>query len=363
MVQRKTLSNTRFRRDAWLEINLNNLEYNIQSLYQEFKKPLIPVLKADAYGHGADVLVRVLNTFDFVHAYAVASVDEALILRESSSKPIFVLSVCPDWLIKPALEADIGLTLASIESLKHINEEARSLGVQAKVHLKLDSGMNRIGFKNQFPFEELHKFSNIQIETLYTHFVNPNDIAFTQEQATKFWTATQGLPYQTHIASTRAARTLYHSNPDLVSNSDFLRVGIELYGLENPELKPLMSLFARINHIKSITKGESVSYNRTWISDKDTRIATLALGYADGVLRALSNRTYAYCKGHPIPQRGLVTMDQIMYEIEDFDIELGDLVELIGPHCPLENWAKAANTISYEIACLLSLRLPKIHTR
>lgn len=357
MVQLRPAQTSRFHRDAWLEINLGNLEYNLKTIYSWFKKPLIPVLKADAYGHGAVVLVKVLDTYDYVHAYAVASVDEALSLREITKKKIFVLGISPEWAIKEAINSKIGLTVVSLEMAYKINEIAKELKTQAAIHLKLDTGMNRIGFKETLPIDELEKLQNIKIDTLYTHFVDPSNIEFTQRQAEDFKLRIQGLPYQTHIASTKASKILN-------SDSDYVRCGIELYGLENPELKPLMSLYARINFIKNINAGESVSYKRSWVAEADTRIATLPLGYADGIPRALSNKIFAYCKDQKIKQVGLVTMDQIMFDIGlNNEIQVGDTVELIGPHIPISDWTRAANTISYEIVCGLNLRLPKVYAR
>lgn len=357
MVQLRPAQTSRFRRDAWLEINLENLEYNLKTIYSWFNKPLIPVLKADAYGHGAAVLVKVLDTYSYIHAYAVASVDEALSLREISKKKVFVLGIAPEWAIKEAVSSNIGLTVVNLDMAYKINEVAKELNTQAHIHLKLDTGMNRIGFKDALPITELAKLSNLTIDTLYTHFVDPANLEFTNKQAEDFQLRTQGLPYKTHIASTKASKVLDF-------NSDYVRCGIELYGLENLELKPLMSLYARINFIKDIKAGESVSYKRSWIADRDTRIATLPLGYADGISRALSNKIFAYSKDHKIKQVGLVTMDQIMFDIgSDNDIQVGDTIELIGPHIPVSDWAKAAGTISYEIVSSLNLRLPKIYVR
>lgn len=361
MVQVRSKNKNSFRRDAWLEINLSNLEFNLQALYNEFKKPLIPVLKANAYGHGANVLVQTLDAYDFIEAYGLASIDEALSLREITKKRIMILGVSPDWAIDQAIEHDIELTVASLESALVINNKAELKDKKAKIHIKIDTGMNRIGFrKEEFhdAIQAIEKLAKIEIASIFTHFADIEDLEFCREQEACFKELTKDLNYPKHMASSKAARLF----PD--SDSDFIRCGIELYGLENPAMKPLMSLHSRISFIKNIKKGESVSYKRSWTAEEDTRIATLPLGYADGIPRLLSNKFTGLCHGRVIKQVGLITMDQIMFDIgNDSEIKLGDSVELIGTHNTIENWAKELGTISYELVSNLSLRLPKSYTR
>ncbi len=355
----KTIRKTGYRRDAWVEINLANLEYNLKAIHSQFNKPLIPILKADAYGHGATVLAKILDTYDFVYGYGVASIDEALALREVSSKKVIVLGISPEWAWLQALEHDIDITIVDYETALRFNELAKEQKKKAKVHIKIDTGMNRIGFKyaDRAALLQIAKLSNIEVCSAFTHFSDPGDIDYSLYQYQQFRTISEGLECPKHPASSQAAKVI----PDL--QCDYVRCGIELYGLENPELKPLLALYSRISFVKEIESGESVSYKRSWISNKQTRIATLPLGYADGVLRSLSNKIYGYCKGHKLKQVGLVTMDQVMFDIQDYDIGVGDIIELIGPQVPVTDWAKAANTISYEIVCGLNLRLPKSYVR
>lgn len=363
MSQTRQTQVNRFRRDAWLEINLDHLEFNLKKIHSEFNKPLLPVVKADAYGHGASVIAKTLDAYSFVYGYGVANIDEALNLRQASKNRIIVLGICPDWAIKQALELDIELAVASEDFIINLNELAKSLDLTAKIHIKLDTGMNRIGFKlSKAELDAMisrsEKLSNIHIESIFTHFADASDLNFCREQYEKFQELSAGLPYLKHPVSSPAARAI----PGM--EFDIMRCGIELYGLENPELKPLMSLYARISFIKEIESGDSVSYRRTWKANQATRIATLPLGYADGIPRSLSNKIQAQCKGHLVNQVGSITMDQVMFDIENHtDIKVGDLVELLGPNLPLQNWAEKANTISYEIATNLNLRLPKSYTR
>jgi len=367
MVQLRSNGSNKFRRDAWLDISLDNLEFNIKALYQEFQKPLIPVLKADAYGHGALVIAKTLDSFDFIYAYGVASIDEALALRQASSRRIIVLGVSPDWALEQALEADIELTVADYEAAVKINDLAKYHHKKAFIHIKLDTGMNRIGFKANTEknlenfldsINKIQALDHLEISTIFSHFADANNLEFCKEQAGIFQEATKDLNYPKHPASSQSIRALGNVN------CDFVRCGIELYGLDSDKLKPLLSLYARISFIKEITAGESVSYKRSWFAKDNTRIATLPLGYADGLRRGLSNKIQAYCKANFYPQVGTVTMDQIMLDIGlDADIKVGDIVELIGPHIPISDWCKTLDTISYELISGFNLRLPKTYSR
>ncbi|MCE2928663.1 MAG: alanine racemase [Candidatus Caenarcaniphilales bacterium] len=358
MVQLRLDAQARFRRDAWIEINLNHLEYNIQSLYAEFKMPLMPVLKADAYGHGATVIAQILDSYDFIYAYGVASADEALTLRQATNKKIVILGISPEWSLEQLLEHNIDITIASLEAAVKLNDLAKKKNQQASIHIKLDTGMNRIGFAHEENINLFKTLTNLHIESIFTHFADPYNLEFSLQQKQYFEKSAQGFSCLKHPGSSPALRLV----PGL--SADIVRVGIELYGLENPKLKPLLSLYSRISFVKKINAGETVSYKLNWQAQQETYIATLPLGYADGLTRALSNKLLGYCKGQVIKQVGNITMDQVMFDLGlDTDIKVGDVVEIIGPHRSVSEWAKAANTISYEIVCNLNLRLPKTYTR
>jgi len=363
-VRPEITSNARFHRDAWLEINLDHLESNLQTIYSQSKKPLILVLKADAYGHGAGVIANMLDSYSYVHAYAVANIDEALNLRQSTDKRIIVLGITPEWSYPVAIEKNLELTIADEKSAEKLNRIAAENSKVAKIHLKLDTGMNRIGFKVERPeeFKEVIRridlMLNLKIQSVYSHYSASEDAQLCSVQTSKFMAATDGINFPRHIASSKAARII---NQDPF---DYVRVGIELFGLDNPILKPVMALYARVVFVKNIGPGEAVSYNGTWSTKRSTKIITLPLGYADGIPRSLSNRIKGFVRDSFINQVGLITMDQIMFDIGDTeDVKVGDQVELIGPHLPLKEWAKLLNTISYELITSLNLRLPKVYTR
>lgn len=360
--QTRSTKSNKFRRDAWVEVNLENLEYNLQKIHEWVQTPLMPVLKADAYGHGATMLAPILESYDFVQGFGLASIDEAINLREAGvKKNLLVLGISPHWAFEAALKQNIDLTIVDLESAIKLNELAEQQKTKAAIHIKLDTGMNRIGIKaNQFKeiLAQIKQLPNLEIRYIFSHFADPNDKEFSKKQLDIFNEATKDLPYKKHMASSAIAKDMPESRFDLV------RCGIELYGLENHNLKPLMSLFARINFIKEIQKGESVSYNRTWIAEQDSKIATLPLGYADGVPRLLSNQMNGFCQGQEIKQAGNITMDQLMFDISNLNgIKPGEVVELIGPHIPIKDWAQKTDTISYELVTDLNLRLPKTYTR
>ncbi len=372
MVQMRPSINAKFRRDAWLEINLAALERNIERIHKSAERPLIPVLKADAYGHGAAVLVKTLDAYPYIHSYAVASADEALDLRQHTSKPIMLLGISPQWAYQALLDADIEITIVDLDEAIKLSEIAAA--TKAKIHLKLDTGMHRIGFNVcssdtewRQALQKIEAMDNIVIRSVFSHFAGPSD--FNAKQLKCFLKATEGLVYPRHIASSGSIAEL----PE--SRLDYVRCGIEMYGggsvilseAKNPHTaayEPLLSLHARISFIKKISKGEAVSYQGTWTATEDTYIATLPLGYADGVPRALSNQIQAYWKDQIINQVGNITMDQLMLNLGiNSSAKVGDLVELLGPHIPVSDWAKKLDTISYEILTGLNLRLPKVYTR
>ncbi len=374
MIQMRPTINAKFRRDAWLEINLAALERNLERIHASVERPLIPVLKADAYGHGAAVIVKTLDAYPYVHSYAVASADEALSLREHTKKPIMLLGISPQWAYSSLIEADIDITIVDLDEAIKLNEAAINCKKKAKIHLKLDTGMHRIGFNVcdsdaawRTALSQIEELDNIIILSVFSHFAGPSK--FNAQQLDCFLKATKGLKYPRHIASSGTVRELAESK------LDYVRCGIELYGYSDVKpviaseakqsiYEPLMSLYARISFIKKISKGDSISYQGTWTATQDTYIATLPLGYADGVTRALSNQMQAYLHGSLVAQTGMITMDQLMLNLgPETKAKVGDLVELIGPHIPVSDWATKLNTISYEVLTGLNLRLAKVYTR
>lgn len=372
-------SQTSIRRDAWVEIDLNAIEFNLSQV-KSWLKPgtqLMAVVKGDAYGHGAQELTPVLQASG-VDAFGVASVDEGCQLLAAGSKiPILVLGPCPVWAIRTALEAGLELTVSSISQIEDIAAEAKALGKQARIHLKVDTGMHRLGLATtevRQAIEAISKYNELKLIGLYSHLAEAGDSKSTERQNKLFQVvvsdliACEKLPEIVHLASGEAARS------DAETHYDLVRVGLYIYGLEAKKVSdvvhPAMSLRGRINQLKEIEAGESVGYGFTWTAKRKTRLASLPIGYADGIDRKLSNQISGLLFGREVNQVGLISMDQMLFDVTDVDqVCVGDVITLIGSEDDsgkrlyLADWAKKLDTITYELASRLRIRLPRMYTR
>ena len=367
-------------RDAWVEVNLDSIEKNIL----EFKKylakdsKLFAVVKADAYGHGAVMIAPILlaSGVDFL---GVSSIDEGLQLREANIKaPILVLGAVPVWSFDWAATNDISVSVFSDEHIEACKQTFEKTNIKPKVHVKIDTGMNRIGVKPQHAVEFIQKIQKcdfIELEGVFTHFAMAEDMDLSNQQYKEFNDVVQNIDESgllIHCCNTSA----------VVSYSDYkynmARVGIGIYGLQpdltigtkKPNIMPVMSLRGRITNIHEANVAEGVSYSRTFETRRVTKIATIPIGYADGVPRALSNKIYGILHGKKIKQVGNITMDQMMFDVTDCDdltLNEGDTITLIGQdgeeYISVDEWAKILNTIHYEITCSLRVRLPRVYTR
>ena len=366
-------SNANIHRDAWVEVNLSRLANNMELIRksQPADKKILAVIKADAYGHGATMCAPVLlaSGVDYI---GVASVDEGLDLRKAKIKaPILVLGSVPAWAIETAAKNDIQIPLFTDEQLKACEALCARQGTKTKAHIKLDTGMNRIGVSKQKALEFIKQVKSshaVELNGIFTHLANAEDEEKTKKQI-EIWNNiisnidTTGLIL--HILNTAGLMT-YNVKSNMV------RAGIGLYGLypdlaESAQkiegLKPIMGLKGRITNIHNIKAGDGVSYGYTYIADKDTKIATIPIGYADGVSRGLSNKIYGSLNGHKIKQVGNITMDQMMFDITGLEAKTGDIIELLNDDLTVDNWANILNTINYELTCRLKVRLPRVYIR
>jgi len=372
-------SQTSVRRDAWVEIDLGAIEHNLHEI-RSWLKPatqLMAVVKGDAYGHGALDLTPVLQASG-VDAFGVASVDEGCQLVAAGAKvPVLVLGPCPVWAIRTALQSGLSLTVSSVSQIEDIASEARSLGKKARVHLKVDTGMHRLGLATNEVKQavvKIGKYKDLELAGLYSHLAEAHDDKSTERQNELFQSvvseliASEQLPEIVHLASGEAARR----NPE--THYDMVRVGLYIYGLEpksqSTVVSPAMSVRGRINQLKEIEAGESVGYGFTWTAKRKTRLASLPIGYADGVDRKLSNQISGLIFGHVVPQVGLISMDQMLFDVTDVSqVCVGDVITLIGcedgsdKRLTLADWANKLDTITYELACRLRIRLPRMYTR
>jgi alanine racemase len=367
-------------RPAWAEINLDNLEYNLKEIKKLCKsKEIIGVIKADAYGHGAVETAPILLK-NGVTRLAVAVITEALELRKAGIEaPIVILGFTPLDFGKAIVENDIEVTVYNYEYAEALSKIGQQFGKKIKVHIAIDTGMGRIGF---LPNEEsvnyvykISKLSNIILEGLFSHFSTSDEVdkSYTEIQMEKYnWfdkkLKEKGVNINVrHIGNSAAIIDLPQMHLDAV------RPGIIIYGYYPSEeilkdrlkLKPVMSLKASIIHVKTLPKGESISYGRTYITDKESCIATVPIGYADGYTRLLSGKGKVIVNGKYAPVIGRICMDQCMIDVTGIDgIKQGDEVILMGESEELsitaDDLAQAIGSINYEIICMISKRVPRV---
>lgn len=352
-------------RDTYATIQLDYLLHNVETLYQKIQKPMMAILKANAYGHGYKEVADVLKNNDKIAMFGVATLKEAIDLRRSGvDKDILILGAIPLEDLDLVIENDITLTVYSKDYIKEIlclyHHQKR-----IKVHLKIDSGMNRLGFKTRDEFKEALELcaSHIfNITGVFTHFAiadDPSQNEAYQQQIKTFEDIIKGYQFQ-YIHSQNSASMMYHGE----TATNMTRIGIAMYGLdpsgeENDTLKQVMSLYTRVAMVKKVHQGEHIGYGYTYQANEDEYIATLPIGYADGFIRANQGRCVViHDKEYPIV--GRVCMDQMMVKVDE-TVKPHDLVEIFGEHMSLSRMAKELNTISYEIICLVSERVERCY--
>ncbi|MEB3330719.1 MAG: alanine racemase [Candidatus Sericytochromatia bacterium] len=367
-------------RGAWLAIDLVGLAANVRALRAALRPGtrLMAVVKADAYGHGASMVAGAALQHG-ASALGVATVDEGVRLRRSGHEaPILVLGIVPDPAYQPAIEAGLQLTVSSGRQVQLVESVARGLGRSAEVHLKVNTGMTRVGC-------ELHEAAGLaqyilhsealRLTGLASHFASaeaehPHD---AEQQLRRFNSLALRVPtgeggVLRHIANSAGAVFLPESHLDMV------RVGLALYG-HSPrpnepapvELVPVMSVRARVSQVKDVGMGARVGYGSTWAAPRATRLGLVPVGYADGLPRSLSNRGYVAVRGRLCPNVGRVSMDKTVFDAGSLPIEPGEEVTLLGGQGPdaisIQRWAEAAGTVSYEVLCGLGQRLPRVYYR
>ncbi len=373
---RSSLSNPL--RDAWVEINLDSLEKNIKEIKKHIKcKKILAVVKADGYGHGSAMMAPILSACGITD-FGVATLDEGLELRKAKVEaPILVLGAVPYWSFEAALKNNIQVSIFNKEHLEAANILFEKTKKKLKVQIKIDTGMNRIGIGIEEAkdfIEAVQSSKSVELTGIFTHFCDVENKEIFNSQKENFINLINSIDTKnlTIHASNSGAILLDDS-----LNYDMVRAGIILYGLtpfSHPEnnqyfknLKQLISLKGRITNIHEIKKGEGVSYGHCFVADKDTTVATIPIGYADGVSRALSDKIEASLNGKIIKQIGRITMDQMMFNIGDIEAKVGDIITLLGDdeenHLSIDTWANILNTINYELICRLKVRLPRIYTR
>ena len=366
---------------SWIEINTKNLEYNINQIKQIIPKTtqIMAVVKANAYGHDSIIISKKLQEIG-INDFAVATLPEAIKLRENNiTGNILILGYTETEELQKVIDNNIMQTIVDNDYAKSVLKA--NLKGKLKCHVKINTGMNRIGeFYDDFAaLSEIYQNTALQIEGTFTHLCVSDsdkieDINFTKEQINRFDKAiefikNQGLnPGKLHIQASYG--TINYTN----CKYDYVRMGILMYGINasydcynkyNVDFKPVMAVKSKVTSIKYINPEETVSYGRTFKADNKIKIASVGIGYADGVPRALSNRLIVKINNKKYHQIGRICMDQLMVEINDeIPIAIGDEVVLIDPNeikdLTLEDWAKLTNTITDEIICQFTTRLKRI---
>lgn len=364
-------------RPVWAQVNLQALRHN----YREIKKQLAAgvkmcaVVKANAYGHGALAVARVAVE-EGADYFAVATLSEGIELRQAGfTLPILVLGLVLPEDAKDVVDYNLTQVVCELNLAKALSAEAQRQQKKARVHLKVDTGMGRIGVRPEEVGElaaRIAALPGMEIEGMFSHFATADlkDKSYTKKQLAAFKEAIAAVEAKgiklavKHIAESAAILEIPEAHFDMV------RAGIIQYGLWPSEevthpidLHPVMALKARVTWVKTLRQGESIGYGREFIADSDRRIATIPLGYADGFVRAYCHEGHVEIHGQAAKFAGRGCMDQMMVDVTDIpDVQIGDEVTLFGSETlSIDDVARWGQTINYEVPCLLGARVPRVY--
>ena len=366
---------------TWAEISLGNLEHNYRALRAcAPDSKFLGVVKANAYGHGAVPVARKLEELGADYL-AVACLNEAMELRQAGIRmPILILGATPEELAGLVVDYDVTQTVFTPGLAQALSQAAGVQGRRAKIHVKVDTGMSRLGLLDHDPaaaareVEGLCALPNLEAEGIFTHFANADgDEAYTMLQFTRFLDTlaeleeTYGRKFEIRHCAASGAVLNYPC-----THLDMVRPGVALYGhapdpscagLDELDLRPAMTLKSRVAAVRDRPGDTPVSYGCTQrVGRNGGRVAVLPIGYADGLHRVLSGRGSVWLDGKRRPIIGRVCMDMCMVALEDGDqVKAGDEAEIFGPHLPVEESAELAGTIQYELLCAVSARVPRVY--
>lgn len=367
------------------KVDLDAVEYNIEKMKENLRDgvKMTAVLKADGYGHGAVQIARLLSDKEYIWGFAVATADEAVILRKAGiTKPLIVLgSVFPEHL-EEMIRLDVRMTVYTKDRVEDLSKLAEKLQRPVYIHVKIDTGMSRLGYMpGEDSASEIASFKALPyvvMEGMYTHFAKADetDKEFTKKQMEDY------LWMKDRLQEKGVEFAYYHcSNSAGIidipeANLNLVRAGIATYGLypseevkkENVPLKPALELISHVAHVKWVEPGTPVSYGSTFVTEKKTKIVTVPVGYGDGYPRSLSNRGYVLIKGNKARILGRVCMDQFMVDATKIeDVKYGDEVVLIGSSeeeiLPVETLSVLSERFNYEFVCDLGKRIPREYIR
>ncbi len=379
---------------VYVNVDLDAICRNVQAAMDRVGPDvkMMAVIKTDGYGHGAVPIAKALNKID-VYAYAIATIDEAVELRGAGiDNPLLILGHVFENDLKAALECDVTLTVFAIDNARTISKVAGELGKTAKVHIKLDTGMGRLGFlpneESAKEIAEIFSMPNIEVEGVFSHFATADetDKTFAYEQAKKYGEfvellESRGMKFVVkHLCNSAGIIDLSRENGKMLSDNannvkyNMVRSGIMTYGLypseevekDNVLLEPALSLISHIAFVKEVGSGFAVSYGSTYVTSGKTKIATIPVGYGDGYPRSLSNKGRVLIGGEYAPIIGRVCMDQFMVDVTHIpNVKQGDEVVLVGSQgdkrISVEEVADLAGSFNYEFVCGINKRVPRIY--
>lgn len=366
---------------TWAEVSLDNIEHNYLTIRKNLPEgtKFLGIVKADAYGHGAVEVAKRLEKCGADYL-AIACLDEALELRKNGVKmPVLILGHTPPEYVKLLLDNELTQTVSCEAKAIEYSEAAKALGGTLKIHIKLDTGMSRLGYlcaggyfddgvKNVI---STCRMENLDVEGVYTHFAvsdftDDESVAYTKKQFELFCNVIKAAEEQggfkfkiRHCANSGAVV----NHPEMML--DMVRPGLLLYGYGDDGklgLKPCMRLVSTVSTIKYYEPETCISYGRHFVTDKRTRMGVVAAGYADGIHWSAAGKYAFYSEGGFAPQRGNICMDMCMVDLSDLpDVNVGSEVEIFGEHADIMKLAEAAGTIPYELLCSVSKRVPRIY--
>ena len=365
------------------DIDLDAVLYNMESMHKKLKPgtKIAAVVKADAYGHGAVEISRVLENLPYLWGHAVATSNEAMQLVEAGrKKPIIILGLSFPEQFEEIVENDLRPAVCTYETAQALSDIAAEKNKVCRIHIKVDTGMSRIGFQvtpeSADTVARISKLPNIMIEGIFTHFARADESSkapayeqFKQFEKMIAMVEEKGVQIPLKHCSNSAGIV---EIPEC--NMDMVRAGITLYGLWPSEevdktkisLKPVMSLRSRVAYVKELLPGRQISYGGTFTVKKKMTVATVPVGYGDGYARGLSNKGWVLIKGQKAPICGRVCMDQCMVDVTDIPgVKIGDTVTLLGKDADeeitMEQLGELSGRFNYEFACLITPRVPRIY--
>ena len=368
---------------TYVTVDLDAIAYNFESMRKNIREgtQIIAVIKADAYGHGAVTVGKFLETFSYIWGFATATAEEALELRDAGiQKPILVLGYVFEEHYEKLIEKEVRMPVFDLETAEKIASYAEQIHKKAKIHIALDTGMNRIGFKDTQKSAavicKINQMAYLQIEGMFTHFARADetDKIYADRQFRRY------MDFHRQLQDWGVSIPVCHCSNSAgiidmpYANLDVVRAGITIYGIypsdevqkEKVPLKPVMSWKSDIAFVKEVEAGEQISYGGTFVTPKKMKIATIPTGYADGYPRMLSGKASVLIHGKRAQILGRVCMDQFMVDVTEIpDVSRGDEVTLLGQdqeeEITVEELSDLCGRFPYEFVCCVSKRVPRVY--